>query len=87
MGRLKLIMVVAGAVLVLYGYEEWRLSGEVKAEPQTISCAALTRDGYGDDAHVRLTDFLVSPSSFVYEEAKGGGVVLFVKGTKRRSRR
>jgi len=72
MGRFKLWMVIGGAVLAFYGFKEWRLSGEVKSAPQTITCEALARDGYGDNAHVRLTEFLVSPASYVYEEGKGG---------------
>ena len=73
MGRFKFWMLIGGIALAWYGYKELRLSGEAKAEPQTITCEALGRDGYGDNAHVKMTDFLLSSAGYVYEEKKGGG--------------
>lgn len=72
MGRFKLWMLIGGAALVFLGIQEWRLCAEVKGTPQKLSCAALARDGYGDNAHVELTDFLASSAGFVYEKKRGG---------------
>jgi hypothetical protein len=68
----RIWLLVGGAALAWYGFKEWRLASVTKAEPQRITCAALERDGYGDNAHVLITDFLMSPTGFVYSEGKQG---------------
>ncbi len=73
MGRFKIWMIIGGAVLAWYGFKEWRISGEAKADPQVITCGALAKDGYGKNAHVKMTDFLLSPGGYVYEEKTSGG--------------
>ena len=60
--RIKIIVLVAGIALGYYGFKQWRLAGETKEEPQTITCKALGENGYGDNAYVKLTDFMVSPA-------------------------
>jgi hypothetical protein len=39
------------------GYHEARLWLHAKMDPQTISCADLVEKGFGDNAHIILTDF------------------------------
>ena len=72
MGRFKIWILVAGVAVGYLGWKEYKLSGEVKKEPQTITCADLAKNGYGDNAHVRVTEFTVATSEFVYKE-KGHG--------------
>lgn len=67
MRRFKLWILIGGIALGYYGFKEWRLSGVTKKTMQTLTCKALVADGYGDNAHVRLSDFMLSPGGFVYE--------------------
>lgn len=69
----KLGMIVGGILLAVWGVREGIMAGGAKAEPQTITCADLGRDGPGNNAHVVLTDFIISPGTFVYQEGKRGG--------------
>lgn len=71
MMRILLALVIGGGFLVFLGVQEMRLASGCKAEPQTITYADLASKGFGDNAHVILSDFLSPPSDFVYEE-KGG---------------
>ena len=71
MSRIKIFVLVAGIALLYAGYKQWRLSGVVKAEAQVISCADLARDGYGENAHVKLKDYFISQGGLVYEEKRG----------------
>lgn len=70
MRRLRLVMLLGGLALAFYGFQEFRLSGTAKAEPQEITCDELARNGYGDNAHVRLGNWFFAPSTFVYEKSK-----------------
>lgn len=70
MFRIKIAMIVGGAVLAFMGYKEFKLSGVAKAEPSAITCADLAANGPGENAHVTVSDFLLS-DSMVYEEKKG----------------
>ena len=70
MGRLKLAMLVIGGVLVFMGYQEMRLSGIAKAERQEITAKELLQNGYGDNAHVKVTSILPVQSLYVYVEKK-----------------
>lgn len=54
----------------LWGWQEFRLSRVSKADPQTLTCEALGRDGPGENAHVVLTDHLLLTHSFVYSSRK-----------------
>jgi hypothetical protein len=65
--RSLLAFVFAGASLAWFGVRELRLSGLAKAEPQTLTCRALQDQGPGDNAHVRMTDFLLLSDSFAVE--------------------
>jgi hypothetical protein len=73
MGRFKIWMIIGGAFLAWYGFQEWRISAEAKTDPQVLTCAALAKDGYGTNAHIKMTDFLLSPGGYVYEEKEKGG--------------
>jgi hypothetical protein len=58
MRRLINGLLLVGAIFGLYfGYSEYKLSGTVKAEPQTIRCADLIQNGPGANGHVIVTDF------------------------------
>lgn len=70
MFRLKIGMVVIGCVLAFFGFKEYKLGQVAKAEPTTITCAALASNGPGENAHVKMSDFLMS-DSMVYEEKNG----------------
>jgi hypothetical protein len=61
------VLMVIGAVGLIFGFNEWRLSRSTKAEPQTISCADLIAKGPGDNGHVIVTDFALLTDSFVVE--------------------
>ena len=71
MGRFVLVLIIIGAVLTFAGVQEMRLSSAAKPEPQEISCSELIENGPGDNAHVLLKDFLITPA-FVYETGKSG---------------
>ena len=43
-----------------------------KDEPQAITCADLRDKGPGDNAHIRLQDFLLCSFAYVYEERSPG---------------
>ena len=71
MGRFVLVLIIIGAVLTFAGVQEMRLASGAKPEPQEISCSQLIQNGPGDNAHVLLKDFLITPA-FVYETGKSG---------------
>ena len=73
MFRILLVMVIGGAALVFAGVQEMRLAGSAKAEPQAISCAKLIESGPGDNAHVKMGDFLLSTGAICIQEGKNGG--------------
>ena len=67
MARLKLLIVIGGIGLGVYGVQEWRLSSAAAKDPQTITCADLSAKGPGGNAHVAMTDFFPCVHSYVYE--------------------
>lgn len=68
MSRTSFIVLIIGAVLIFGGVVESLQSSRARPEPQEITYADLTRDGYGDNAHVRLTEFYLCDSAYVVEE-------------------
>ncbi|HEY7086846.1 MAG TPA: hypothetical protein VH518_02080 [Tepidisphaeraceae bacterium] len=68
--RILLICVIAGGFLLWFGLKEWRLSQAASVTPQKISCAELEKSGPGSNAHIILTDYVLSPSGFVYQGTK-----------------
>ena len=73
MGRILLVMLVGGGVLVFFGIQEMRLAKATKPEPQSITAADLIASGPGDNAHVVMKDFLMCDFAYVYQAKKGGG--------------
>ena len=71
MFRLLIAVIVGGCFLTFLGVQEFRLASGTKAEPQVITCAALERDGPGDNAYVELTGFALA-DDWVYQENKSG---------------
>lgn len=64
--RFILALFIFGGVLCFIGYQEVQLGKVAKPEPQSLSCEELGKYGPGDNAHVVLTDLIVS-DSYVYE--------------------
>jgi hypothetical protein len=67
LNRLVIAMLVIGVMLIVYGFKEWRLASASGSTPQTITCAQLEANGYGNNAYIRLTGFKVS-GHFVYNK-------------------
>jgi hypothetical protein len=65
-GRILFVAVFVGVALLVVAVVEGRLMGAASATPQTLSLAQLAANGYGDNAHVILTDFFPG-DNFVYE--------------------
>jgi hypothetical protein len=53
---LALVLFVAGIMMFIFGYREWRLSSLAKSAPQRISLAQLEAKGPGDNIWLDLTD-------------------------------
>ena len=70
--RFKLVLIIAGVVLVFLSVQEMRLAAVTRLTPQEISCEELCLNGPGDNAHVALIDFILCDFSFVYEESEKG---------------
>lgn len=66
--RFVLALVIGGGVLLFFGIQEIRLSSATDVEPQKITCAELSTNGPGENAHVVMGDFLLCSFAFVYEE-------------------
>jgi len=64
--RVALVVAIIGVLIIGYGYNEMLLSGVAKESPQTISCYDLARNGYGDNAHVTITNFDMHPAGYMY---------------------
>ena len=68
--RLKLLLVLGGIALIVFGVQEIRLASKAEAEPHAISCADLGANGPGTNAHVTVTKFLACTQSFVYQSGR-----------------
>lgn len=64
--RFAIALVIGGAFLTFYGYNENKLASAADAEPQTITAKDLIANGYGDNAHVKVTDLYIL-DSYAYE--------------------
>lgn len=65
--RFALALVVIGALLTFFGYNENKLASTADAEPQSMSAADLAANGPGDNAHIKLTDFWLLDTQSVVE--------------------
>jgi hypothetical protein len=65
LSRLLIPFAVIGGALLWFGIRDVRLGRKAEAEPQTISCKALSERGPGANAHVRMTDFVLLTDWFV----------------------
>jgi len=70
MFRIALALLIGGGVVLFLGYREFQLSSAADEEPQLLSCAALGRDGPGDNAHVEVGRFIFA-DFFVYSAEEG----------------
>ncbi len=75
--RLMIGLLVFGGILIFWGFQEMRVGGEAKSKPQEISVEKLVKDGYGDNAYVTVTDYVVSDYGVV--ESKDETPNLFTK--------
>ena len=64
-----IVLIVAGGVLLFMGFREFRMMQAAAAEPQTISCSELEKNGPGDNSHVIMEDFILLEQAFVYAAA------------------
>ena len=69
--RIKLMLAVLGAVLIWLGIQEQRLRNVAKPAAQDLACARLGAEGPGDNAHIRLKEFLHCEFAYVYAEKNG----------------
>ncbi len=65
----KLVVGAVGAGIVLWGANELRLRGAASDTPTRMTCQELGDKGATDNAHVLLTDFVLS-SDLVYEHKR-----------------
>jgi hypothetical protein len=68
-GKLILVAIIFGVISGVFGVQEMRLSRTAKAEPQAITCDKLITAGFGDNAHITLSEFVVSPA-YIYRTKK-----------------
>jgi hypothetical protein len=66
MPRYVYLLIFLGALFALMAINEGRQSAAGKSEPQEITCAQLVQSGFGDNAHVRMTDFYLCDFAYVY---------------------
>ena len=64
--RIAIALVVGGAILTFFGYNETKLAGRADSEPQTITAADLIANGPGENAHVTVTDAYILESYYAY---------------------
>ena len=64
--RFAIALMVGGALLTFFGYREFKLSSSASSEAQSISGTDIFANGYGDNAHVNITDLYIL-DSFAYE--------------------
>jgi hypothetical protein len=57
--RIAIALVVGGAFLTFFGYNENKLASAADTDPQTMTAAELIANGPGDNAHIILEDFQV----------------------------
>jgi hypothetical protein len=70
--RIIIALLVGGGLLVFKGAQELMLASSASDAAQDITCADLGASGPGDNAHVRVTNF-VSLSNYVYRKSESGG--------------
>lgn len=70
--RLWVGVMLLGAVFIAKGFNFMRLNETSSAIPQEITCAELAENGPGDNAHVRMTDFILC-DGYVVETGRFGG--------------
>jgi hypothetical protein len=73
MGRVKLVVILLGAVVTFVGFQEWRLALKAKPEPQQITLDQLAAQGPGGNAHITLSGYAPCGNFIVYESGRRGG--------------
>ena len=65
--RFALALVVGGAILTFFGYNEHKLASSAQADPQAMTVAELIEKGPGENAHIVLSDFWLLDAQSVVE--------------------
>jgi hypothetical protein len=65
--RIVIALFIGGGILAYFGYNEHKLASSADSNPQTITAADLAANGYGDNAHVKMTDFFLLDTQSVVE--------------------
>ncbi len=73
MVRLKIAVLVIGAVVGYFGIQEWRLATTAKPTPQRLTASQLVKNGPGKNAHVLLSAYSPVGDQIVYQEKSKGG--------------
>lgn len=68
--RLVIALIVFGCIVLFWGFNEWRLSSASGSTPQNITCAQLEKNGPGANAYVHLTNFVITPGTYIYKYNK-----------------
>ncbi|MEM9347234.1 MAG: hypothetical protein AAGB26_11525 [Planctomycetota bacterium] len=68
--RFAIALLVGGAILTFYGFNQHKLASASETEPQKMTAAELAANGPGENAHVTITDayILDSYSAYYYED-------------------
>jgi MYXO-CTERM domain-containing protein len=68
LARAAFVCILLGCFLLFGAYVGAKQSAVARDEPKVITCRELTESGFGDNAHVRMTDFHLGTANYVYEE-------------------
>ncbi len=69
--RFILAIFIGGGFLCYMGYQEVVLRGVAKAEPQALTVQQLINDGIGENANVKLEEFIVCEWAYIYKGDAG----------------
>ena len=69
--RLGIIVLIVCIGLAVNGIRESMLGSVVNEQPKALTCWELEQAGYGDNAHITLSDFFLVDHGYVYEAPAG----------------
>lgn len=72
MGRVQLVLIVLGGVLVFVGYQDYRVSSGTTAEPASVDLAALEQGQAADNNHMQIGEHFALYPAAVYEYESSG---------------
>ena len=68
----RLLLIVGGILCTIFGLHEALIARVWRARPHEMACAELARRGPGDNAHIRLNDFVLAADHPVHEDDVDG---------------